>query len=217
MKPRKKILIVDDHRMFREGLAFLISHLKDYEIAGEAADGLAFLEMIGSVETDLAIMDISMPRMNGIEAAKTALAEHPDLKILILTMSCSREDYNELVNAGVSGFLLKDSGKEELIKALEHVFSGEKFYSQKLLQKMIVKTDFSTQVNPVANDLSLTPDERDVLQLLCQGYSTNNISEKLSISVRTVETYKSELMVKTGARNLVCLAVYAIKNQLLML
>lgn len=218
MKPTKKILIVDDHKMFREGLVFLISQMVEYEVAGEASDGFTFLNLLGKVDADLVIMDINMPRINGIEAASTALERYPDLKILILTMSCSREDYNELSRAGVCGFLLKESGREELVKALENVFSGEKYYSQKLLQKMILNQGISvSQSRTVAIDLNLTSDEKDVLELLCQGYSIIDISEKLSMSVRTIETHKTELMVKTGSRNPVSLAVYAVKNQLLSL
>jgi DNA-binding NarL/FixJ family response regulator len=216
MSVRKKIVIVDDHRIFREGLSFLISQMQDYEIAGEASDGASFLRLIDAIIPDIVLMDIAMPVMNGVEASSVALKKYPQLKIVILSMSCEMPEYQELVRAGVLGFILKDSGKDELCKAMESVVSGQGYYSQKLLQKMIACPEKreSNHDQPVPSGIKLTSVENEVLRLLCLGYSINFISEKLSISIRMVESCKMELLEKTGSKNHINLAVFAMKNHL---
>ncbi|HEX2920456.1 MAG TPA: response regulator transcription factor [Bacteroidales bacterium] len=214
MKSIKKILIVDDHKIFREAIAFLTSQIDGYEVVAEASDGLTFLDILSKTEVDLVLLDLSMPGIDGIESASIALKKNPELKIIILTMDCSLEDYNFLVETGVSGFLLKETGKKEFIKALNEVSSGNKYYSQKLLQKMILTEKEEIKATRSVANFSLTPTENQILRLLCQGHSMVNISEKLSISIKMVETYKAELMAKTKTRNSINLAVFALKNQL---
>jgi DNA-binding NarL/FixJ family response regulator len=216
MHVSKKILIVDDHTIFREGLTFLISQFKGYEVSGEAPDGASFLKLLDKSLPDLVLMDIAMPSMNGLEASSIALNKYPQLKIIVLTMACAKTDYQFLLNAGVSGFILKDSGKDELLKAMESVFSGEKYYSQKLLQKMIACPDKKETIQEPTEKSSvrLTSFENEVLRLLCLGFPVNSIAEKLSISVRMVEACKMELMEKTGSKNHINLAVFAMKNHM---
>lgn len=212
----KKILIVDDHKIFREGLSFLISQMNGYTIAGEASDGASFLKMLEMNDADIVLMDIAMPGMNGILASNAALSKYPGLKIIILTMSCDTASYHELVRAGVAGFILKESGKEELRKALDTVGSGNAYYSQKLLQKMIACQDQKSEPaeKPLSCDMNFSERENEVLRMICQGLSINSISEKLSISIRMVESLKTGLLVKTGSKNPVSLAVFALKNNL---
>lgn len=212
----KKILIVDDHKIFREGLSFLISQMNGYSIAGEASDGASFLNMLEKAEPDIVLMDIAMPGMNGIHASNAALSKYPGLKIIILTMSCDTASYYELVRAGVAGFILKESGREELQKALDSVSKGNVYYSQKLLQKMITSQDqrsVPVEKQPSC-DISFSETENELLRMICQGLSINDISEKLSISIRMVESLKTGLLAKTGSRNPVTLAVFALKNNL---
>lgn len=212
----KRILIVDDHKIFREGLSFLISQMDGYIIAGEASDGASFLKMLEKAEADIVLMDIAMPGMNGILASNAALSLYPALKIIILTMSCDVASYYELVRTGVAGFILKESGREELQKALDSVSRGNVYYSQKLLQKMIASQDQKTMPveKPVSCDISFTETENQVLRMICEGLSINSISEKLSISIRMVESLKTRLLTKTGSKNPVSLAVFALKNNL---
>ncbi len=216
MDSNKKIFIVDDHRIFREGLHFLISQMEGYEIAGEASDGPSFFQKIDETKIDIVLMDIKMPGMDGVAVSSAALQKYPGLKIIILTMSCDTTKYNELIKAGVKGFILKESGKEELQKALDSVSRNERYYSQKLLQKMIVLKDtrYARPDRQLLMDINLTKAENDVLKLICEGYSIAGISEKLSISVRMVESYKTGLMAKTGSKNPINLAVFALKNHL---
>lgn len=219
MGGKYKILIVDDHRIFRDGLAFVISQMENFELAGEAPNGLIFLEMIESMHVDIVLMDISMPGINGIVATAMALEKHPDLKVIALTMFCNEEYYNKMVDAGISGFVLKESGKEELAKALNTVVGGEKYYSPKLLHSIIMK---STPGNgdmqqPVNHGIDLSHIELEILRRICQGLSTSQISEELSLSHKAIETYKHALMSKTGTSNSINLTVYALKNHIVSL
>lgn len=215
MKAKYRIFIVDDHRIFREGLAFLISHMSNYDLAGEASDGEEFLTMVGTADADIVLMDIIMPKMDGIEATARALEMVPGLKIVALTMFCEKEYLKKMISAGASGFLLKDSGKDEMEKALAAVISGETYYSQKVLNNVILRSgnNNSTGYSRI-QDVMLTNIESNILKMICQGLSTSQISGKLSMSFRTIENHKADLMNKTGARNVINLAVFAVKNHL---
>lgn len=217
MNHNHKIIIVDDHKIFREGLSFVLSHLNGFEVIGEAPNGFIFLEMIKETRPDIVLMDISMPRIDGVTATIKAIERYPDLKIIALTMFCDTEYYNKMIKAGVWGFILKESGREELCRALNAVISGEKYYSQKLLHSIILNSGISNQSNHPNSrkNSNLTLMESEVLKLICEGLSIHEISEKLSLSIRSVESYKSGLMSKTGTNNMINLAVFAFKNNLI--
>ena len=216
MKEVYKVIIVDDHKMFREGLVFVISQIEGFEVVGDTADGNAFLEMIGQKNADVVLMDIAMPGIDGIALTAIALERYPDLRIIALTMFCDKDYYFEMVQAGVSGYLLKESGKEELANALNTVVSGEKYFSGKLLHGIIVSSGLTggslKTICPQGIKLNLI--ETEILKMICQGFSSLQISEKLSLSLRTIEDHKSDLINKAGVKNLVSLAVFALKNNL---
>jgi DNA-binding NarL/FixJ family response regulator len=217
VKEEYKILIVDDHKIFREGLAFVISQIKGFEVAGEASDGFTFLEMIDYLIVDIVLMDISMPGIDGIDATVQALQKHPDLKIIALSMFCDKEYYTKMIQAGVSGYLLKESGKDELSRALNAVTAGEKYFSQKLLQNIILRAkNFQDPTNKIIGmEINLSMRESEILNLICKGMSNAQISEELSLSLRTLEGYKSDLMSKAGVKDSLGLAIFALKNQLI--
>ncbi len=214
LRDKFKIVLVDDHKIFREGLIFMISKLKDFEVIGQASNGNTFLKMINDLDVDIVIMDISMPGMNGIDATQKALDINPDLKIIALTMFCDEEYYYKMVQAGVSGYVLKEAGKDELIEALETVVSGENYFSQKILHNILMSLDKakSPKVDPDKEKVKLTKRESEVLTLICQGLSNSEISDKLCLSLRTIEGHKSNLFSKTGVKNSISLVMYAIKN-----
>jgi DNA-binding NarL/FixJ family response regulator len=216
MNGKYKIIVVDDHRIFREGLVFVISRMKDFEVIGEASNGEIFLEMIENMEPDVILMDISMPVIDGTEATTRAIRKYPDLKIIALTMFSDKEFFNKMVQAGVSGFLLKESGKEELEKALYAVISGEKYYSQKLIHNIILNSNITNQpIKRIPSPrVNLTNIESEILKSICLGLSAIQISENLSLSLRSIEGYKADLMSKTGTKNTINLAVFALKNKL---
>ena len=130
-KKKYKVILVDDHKLFRDGLKFVIMQMENLEVVAEASNGKEFLEIIENQEADLVLMDISMPELNGIEATKQAIAKYPKLKILALSMFCDEEYYFQMIQAGVMGFVLKESGKNELEEAITAILSGESYFLQK--------------------------------------------------------------------------------------
>jgi DNA-binding NarL/FixJ family response regulator len=217
VKEEYKILLVDDHQIFREGLSFVISQMDGFKVVGEASDGKSFLKMIDVMDIDIVLMDISMPGIDGITATEKALRKHSKLKIIALTMFCDEAYYFRMIQAGVSGYILKDSGRDELIKALNAVVTGENYFSQKLLHDIILKSAHGKgpKERISSNDLKFTSRETEILKLICQGLSNAQISEKLSLSLRTVDSHRTGLMSKTGSRNSINLAVFALKNNLI--
>lgn len=202
--------------MFREGLSFVISQMEDFEVAGEASGGQEFLDMLDTVMADVVLMDISMPGLDGITATKQALEKQPGLKIIALTMFCDEEYYYKMIQAGVSGYILKESGKDELANAIHTVIKGENYFSQKLLKNIILNLNRDRgQKSPAhGQQIKLTPRETEILKMICLGLSNAEISEKLFLSLRTIEGHKSNLIRKTGVRNSVSLVMYALKNNL---
>jgi DNA-binding NarL/FixJ family response regulator len=217
VKEEYNILIVDDHKIFREGLSFVISQMNGFKVIGAASNGNDFLDMVDNLDVDIVLMDISMPGINGIDATAKAMEKHHDLKVIALSMFCDREYYYKMIQAGASGYILKDSGREELLKALNTIVNGEKYFSQKLLHSLIMHSGSSSVPSDSAPSQKtiLTPEETEILKLICQGLSNMEISKKLSLSIRTIDGFKTDLMAKTGVKNSVGLAVFALKNHLL--
>lgn len=211
-----KVILVDDHKLFREGLKFVIMQMDNIEVVAEASNGKEFLEILEYQDADLVLMDIAMPELNGIEATKQALDKRPALKILVLSMFCDEEYYFQMIQAGVMGFVLKEVGKSELEEAITTVLRGESFFSQKLLRDIImnINNPLQKQKAPAEQKIDLTKRELEVLKLICEGLSNSQIADKLFISLRTVEGHKSNLISKTGVKNSISLVMYALKNKL---
>lgn len=210
-----KIILVDDHKMFREGLKFALSQMEGIEVTGEASDGNQFLDVIKEKKADVVLMDISMPKMDGVEATQKALQIDPDIKIITLSMFSDTEYYLKMVGAGTKGFLVKETGVDELLKAIQIVNEGGTYFSQQLLQNIIINIS-----NPVVKSsrnkvVDLTRREEEVLELICKGYSNKEIADSLFISQKTVEGHKSNLMDKTNTKSAINLMLFAIKNQLI--
>jgi len=215
-KKKFKVILVDDHKLFRDGLKFVIMQMDNLEVVAEASNGKEFLDIIEKQEADLVLMDISMPELNGIEATKLAMAKNPKLKILALSMFCDEEYYFQMIQAGVMGFVLKESGKNELEEAIAAILKGESFFSQKLLREIIININNPAQkLKSQSEDrIELTKRETEVLKLICEGMSNSQIADKLFISLRTVEGHKSNLITKTGVKNSISLVMCALKNKL---
>ena len=211
-----KIIIVDDHSLFREGIKLLIENEGLGEVIAEAENGAIFLDILQTVVPDLVIMDIEMPVMNGLEATQKALKIYPDLKILVLTMLNQKANYFDMVNAGALGFVLKTSGKQEFEKAINSIMLGESYFSNELLRKIINSFGRSANIKPSLKD-NLTDREIEVLQQICLGLSTEEIAEKLFISPKTVKSHKSKLLEKTACKNTPLLILFAIKNKIVQL
>ena len=202
------IWLVDDHQLFRAGFRTLLCRLRDANVTFEANNGQEFIDHLVCAKPDVVFMDIAMPQMDGIRATEIALAENPDLNIIILSMYGEKEYYTKLVDMGVRGFLLKSCDFKEVEMALDAVKDGECYFSQELLQQMI----FQSSGTQPADELSSR--ERDVLTEICNGGSNQDIAEKLFISKRTVEKHRANIMMKTGCGNTASLVVFAVKNGL---
>jgi DNA-binding NarL/FixJ family response regulator len=213
---KHKIILVDDHKMFRDGLKFVINQMDNMEVIAEASNGLQFLEILEKQKPDLVLMDISMPELDGIQATQQATAKYPDIKILVISMYGDEEYYYQMIQAGVMGFVLKESGKGELENAITAVLNGENYFSQKLLREIIVNINSPAKSKKLQNsaDNSLTKRELEILQCISEGLSNAQIAEKLFISIRTVEGHKSNLISKTGVKNTISLVMYALKHNL---
>jgi DNA-binding NarL/FixJ family response regulator len=202
-----KIAIVDDHKILREGIKRMLHDIKNTEIVIEASNGEEFIKQIGFITPDLAIVDINMPVMNGEQAVKLAKEKLPDLKILILSMLNSEDYYNTFNQLGVDGYLLKESDYEEFYRAINSVMNGGKYFSQELLINLI-------QSRNEGKKFKFTKRETEILKLICSGFSTQEIADKLFLSVRTVDKYRSDMINKTGVSNSISLVLFAIKNGL---
>jgi len=181
--------------------------MPNIDLVGEASNGQELIPLVKDCLVDLILMDINMPKMNGIEASREVLKICPDVKIIVLSMHDDIDYYESIVQIGVDGFLLKESNYDELEKAIESVFDGRPYFSQELLLKLL-------RAKKEKSSVQLTNREKDVLELICQGLSTAEIADKLFLSVSTIEKHRAELLVKTNAPNSTALAVYAIKNNL---
>lgn len=208
-----KIIIVDDHSLFREGIKLLIENENLGEVIAEAENGLAFLNLLDSYNPDLVVMDIEMPVMGGLEAIKRALALKPGLKILVLTMLNEKANYSDIIYAGALGFVLKTSGKKEFEKAINTIIGGESYFSSELLRQIIINTNVSTDSLKM-KDRIFTEREQEVLNLLCEGLSVTEVADKLFLSSKTIEVHRSTLLKKTQTKNTINLVLHAIRNKL---
>ncbi len=216
MHEKIKIVLVDDHKMFREGLKFLLSKIRTTEVIAEAENGEQFIEQLHKITPDLVLMDINMPKMNGIEATEIARSMQPGLKVIALSMNGDENYYYKMIQAGANGFVLKQSGSEELEDAIETVMNGNDYFSPELMKNIILKmgSKKAETKNEIQN-LKLTEREQETLQLICTGMSVKEIADKLFISPRTVEGHKAHIMEKLGATNSSNLIILAIKNKLI--
>lgn len=206
------IMLVDDHALFREGLKLLLNTNKDFNVIAEASNGKELLNIIDKVDVDVVLLDIAMPEMNGIEAAKIALKKYPNLKIITLSMFGDEAYYYKMMETGASGFLLKESDIDEVYKALYNVIEGKSYFSQELLQKIIKHIQDYPCKEKDLHDLSER--EMEIITLVCKGFSNTEIGEKLFVSKRTVEKHRANIMAKTNSKNTASLVVFAIKNNI---
>lgn len=207
-----KLVIVDDHKMFRDGLSFLLNDIPEVRVIAEASNGLEFLDVLDKESVDIVLMDINMPVMDGLEATEEALLIDPNLNIIVLSMHGEEEYYDKMVEAGVKGFLLKNSGVEDLTNAIKTVIDGGTYFSQELLVSILKKK--KEEQHSMDELVKLTHRELQVLRLICDGFCNNDIADKLFISQRTVDRHRANLLSKTLCRNATSLVMYAVKNKL---
>jgi two-component system response regulator NreC len=215
MASKYRIVIAEDHTILREGLRSLLSSNPDFEVVGEAEDGREAIRCVEKLKPDLILTDLSMPRMNGMEAIREIKKQSPKTKILVLTVHKTEEYILATLKAGADGYLLKDSTHTELVMAVKNVISGKHYISPEISEKVIegylegrktlkLRTSWET----------LTQREREVLKLIAEGYRNKKIADDLCISVKTVEKHRANLMEKLNLHNVQALTAFAIEKGL---
>ncbi len=207
-----RILLADDHTIVRQGLARLLEEQANLKVVGEATNGKIAVEKALKLKPDIVIMDIAMPRMNGIEAAKRIRKQLPDTKILILSMYSHEHYIHELLETGVSGYLLKDSSGRDIIKAIHAAMKNETFLSPSISKKL-VDTYLSPRKNSARVDRykRLTNREREVFQLIAEGHTTRSIADMLCVSISTIKSHRANIMEKLDIESPVKLVHFAIR------
>ena len=212
-----KILIVDDHKIVRDGIKSMLASNPEIQILGEASNGKEAVEFIDSstIETDLVLMDINMPEMNGIEATTQIKQNSSGTKVLALTMLNEQQHIRKMIEVGASGYILKSSSKEELVEAIKKIHRGSHHFSEEAAQA-ILQDLVNPELTKKASDIhiQITDREKDVLQLIVEEYTNQEIADKLFISVRTVDAHRRNLLQKIGAKNTAGLVRYAIEKNL---
>ncbi|UXP32110.1 response regulator transcription factor [Reichenbachiella agarivorans] len=209
-----QLVIADDHGLIRDGIHAMLRYEDNINIVAEAVNGLEAIIRVEHHLPDVVLMDIMMPEMTGIEALKKIKETAPETKIILMSMEISEEFISEALEYGVSGYLPKDVRKDVLIKAINRVYEGEEYFDSKV-SEAIFKNYYKKKTNNssvVAGSGKLGKREEEVLTLVCQGMGNIEISEKLFISPRTVDSHKSHIMEKLGLKNTVELIKFAIKN-----
>ncbi len=207
-----KIIITDDHIMFRESISKMLTMKKVAEVIAEAGSGNELLALLDDHKPDLVLMDIAMPGMDGIEATKKAIAKQPGLKVLTLSSFGDEQYYFNMVEAGAKGFVLKNASLAELEKAIKEIAGGGSWFSSELLQKVILNMSSKPKKDVTEN---FSDRELEILKLVCENLSNEQIAEKINLSYDTVKWHRANILSKTGCKNAVGLLLYSVKNKII--
>ncbi|MBS4057613.1 MAG: response regulator transcription factor [Bacteroidales bacterium] len=211
-----KLLIADDHQLFREGLVNLLADTPDIEIVGQAPNGQEALVMAAKLMPDIVIMDIGMPILNGIEATGQLRKSHPQIRVIALSMHSEKSYVKEMLEAGASGYLFKNCTYHQLIEGIQAVYAGKKYLSDTITEVLIHDyLDKSEDSRPTETESLLTGRETEVLKLFAMGKSTKEIADQLFVSIKTVGTHKQHIMDKLEFKSTTDLVKYAIRNKLI--
>jgi len=208
------VLLADDHKIMRAGLRSLLEKTANVSVVAEAEDGAQAVKLAVELKPDLVIMDISMPKLNGIEATRQILSELPETKIIALSMHSDKRFLIEMFQAGGVGYLLKDCAAEELEQAIKTVAANQCYLSPEITGVMLDDYVDRFQSKPTDASSILTAREREVLQLIAEGWSTKNIAEHLYVSIKTAESHRLKIMKKLDLHTVADLTKYAIKEGL---
>lgn len=200
---RTRVLLVEDHTIVREGLKAMLALHPDLEVVGEAADGARAVEEARRLEPDVVVMDLSLPALNGVDATAAIVQACPSTRVLVLSMYGGPEHVRPAVRAGASGYLVKGTGVADLVSGIRAVAKGEPWFSHGIAALLLRATDGGAG--------SLTPREREVLRLVAEGLSSNEIAKQLELSVKTVESHRSRIMTKLDVTNAAGLVREAIR------
>ena len=210
------LVIADDHEIFRDGLALMLSKQDTVNLVGQAGDGLELVRMVDETRPDMVLTDIKMPRMDGIVAAKQLLQKHPGLKIIALSMFEEEDLIVEMLEAGARGYLLKNADKKEILDAIVTVDQGNIFYCKHTtarLASLIVKSKFDQQKK--SPGALFTDREREIVRLICRQHTAQEIGEMLFLSKRTVEGYRTRILEKMDVKNTAGVVIFALKHSII--
>lgn len=200
---RTRVLVVEDHTVVRQGLRAMLEAERDLEVCGEAGDGISAVEQAGRLRPDVVLLDMSLPGQHGIDAAKAIKEKSPSTAILVLSMYASRDHVRPAVRAGASGYLLKGAGVADVVAGIRAVAKGDRFFSPSVAA--------FTEAGAQREENDLTPREQEVLRMVSDGCSSQEIAKKLDLSVKTVEGHRSRIMVKLDVSNVAELVREAIR------
>lgn len=213
-----RVLLVDDHEIVRKGLTSMLTKEPDIEVVGEASNGREALEQVGLLNPDVVVMDIGMEELNGIEATRQLIADHPTVRVVALSMHSEKRFISEMLAAGATGYMLKDCAFDELATAIRAASEGRAFISPGaaavVLEDYVQRVGASPGEGGSGQSKALSPREREVLQLICEGLSTKETATRLGLSPKTVETHRRQIMEKLGIFTLVGLTKYAVREGL---
>ena len=209
-----RILIADDHEIFRRGLAAELAQVPGWVVAAQAANGRQAVELAADIKPDLVVMDLTMPELHGLEAARRIIAADPAARILILTAHESEQLVREVLSAGARGYVLKSDAGRILVAALQELLEGRMFFTSNVA-RIVVDGYLRNESRDSDTDSALSAREREIVQLLAEGNSNKDIARALSISVKTAETHRSNIMRKMGFDSLPELVRYAIRNKII--
>jgi DNA-binding NarL/FixJ family response regulator len=211
-----RLVIADDHEIFRDGLALMLSKQDAVVLAGQAADGEELLQLVGEVRPDIVLTDIKMPRLDGIAATRILLERYPGLKIIALSMYEEDDLIVEMLEAGAKGYLLKNADKKEIMEAVLTVSGGNIFYCKHTtahLASLIVKSKFDARKK--AYESVFTDREKDIIRLICRQHTAQEIGDRLYLSKRTVEGYRTRILEKMDVKNTAGVVIFALKHHLI--
>ena len=212
-----RILLADDHPMVRSGLIKLLEPFKEFIIVVEASDGEEAVAMTKKLEPDVVIIDLSMPKLSGVEATKIIRKNFPSAKVLVLTMHDNEEYVYQILKSGAGGYMLKSSGRDELAAAIRAVARGDRFFSQRVseivMEAYLRKSEARGDLPMTDDDLPLTKREREILYYIADGFNNSQIGEKLFISARTVETHRTNIMQKLDIHDAANLVRFALSKK----
>lgn len=216
MVAKKRLLIADDHEVVRRGLVSILAEKDEYEVVGQASNGREAVEMAIEMKPDVAIMDIGMPELNGLEATRQILEKLPKTEVLVLTVHDSEQVVREVLKAGARGYVLKTDAGTALVEALESLANRDVFFTSKVSEVMLQGFIREEPLNLEETDRSrLTPREREIMQLLAEGLSNKEIGARLGIGIKTVETHRTNIMNKLNLHSVSDLVRYAVRNKII--
>lgn len=209
-----KVIVADDHKIVVDGLVSILKEEVDIEVVGTALNGEQVIEVVRQNDVDIAILDIEMPGLTGVQLSKYLKENYPNVKVLILSMYKSKEVVSQIIKAGAEGYILKNKGSEELVKAIRYINEGQSYVGQEITDVLIEALRSDELSNKQPSSISLTKREREVLKYIAKGLTSIQIGKQLFIAPSTVDTHRRNLIDKTGVANSKELILFAIENSL---